>query len=126
MTFSEYPWLRSPRFRHRTERRKYREAQSAPPFGAYQFSFTASFKISMTRACSATIFFGRTFSFCRALSPFAIYGCLLLVHTMTFLCHLKESFPASGQKEFSHSDWYKDGEVVKFILAEGKVANFGS
>ena len=45
---------------------------------------------------------------------------------MTFLCHLKESFPASGQKEFSHSDWYKDGEVVKFILAEGKVANFGS
>ena len=50
--------------------------RSPSAFGAYQFPFAASFKISMSRACSATIFFSRPFSFCRALSSFAISGAI--------------------------------------------------
>ena len=50
--------------------------RSPSTFGAYQFPFAASFKISMSRACSATIFFSRPFSFCRALSSFAISGAM--------------------------------------------------
>ncbi len=45
-------------------------------FGAYQFPFAASFRISMSSACSATIFFNRAFSFSRALSCLAISGCM--------------------------------------------------
>ena len=50
--------------------------RSPPPSGAYPFPFADSFKISMSRAWSATIFFSRTFSFRRALTSFAISGCL--------------------------------------------------
>ena len=50
--------------------------RSPSTFGAYQFPFAASFKISMSRACSATIFFSRPFSFCRAFSSFAISGAM--------------------------------------------------
>ena len=50
--------------------------RSPSTFGAYQFPFAASFKISMSRACSATIFFSRAFSFSRPLSCFAISGCM--------------------------------------------------
>ncbi len=49
---------------------------SPSTFRAYQFPFAASFKISMSRACSATIFFSRPFSFCRALSSLAISGAM--------------------------------------------------
>ena len=48
--------------------------RSPSTFGAHQFPFAASFKISMSRACSATIFFSREFSFCRAFSSLAISG----------------------------------------------------
>ena len=48
--------------------------RSPSTLGAYQFPLAASFKISMSRACSATIFFSRAFSFSRALSCLAIYG----------------------------------------------------
>ena len=50
--------------------------RSPSTFGVYEFPFAASFKISMSRACSATIFFSRAFSFCKALSSFAIFGCM--------------------------------------------------
>ena len=36
---------------------------SSATFGAYQFPFAASFRISISRACSATSFFRRAFSF---------------------------------------------------------------
>ncbi len=35
----------------------------SPTFGAYQFPWAASLRISMSRACSATSFFSREFSF---------------------------------------------------------------
>ncbi len=54
----------------------YLSDRSPLTFGAYQFPFAASFKISMSRACSATIFFSRPFSFCRPLSSFAISGAM--------------------------------------------------
>ena len=50
--------------------------RSSPTFEVYYFPFAASFKISISTACSATIFFNRTFSFRRALSSFAISGCI--------------------------------------------------
>ena len=50
--------------------------RSPRPLGPYPFPFTASFKISMSRACLATIFFNWTLSFHRALSSFTISGCL--------------------------------------------------
>ena len=46
------------------------------PFGAYQFPFTVSFQISISRAWLATIFFNRTFSFHSNLSSFSISRCL--------------------------------------------------
>jgi len=36
---------------------------SSSTLGAYQFPWEASLRISMSRACSATIFFSRAFSF---------------------------------------------------------------
>ena len=50
--------------------------RSPTSFGAYQFPFAASFKISMSSACSATIFFSRAFSFCRAFSSLVISGAM--------------------------------------------------
>ena len=50
--------------------------RSTSTFGADQFPFAASFNISMSRACSATSFFSRAFSFCRAFSSFVISGCI--------------------------------------------------
>ena len=50
--------------------------RSPSSFGAYQFPFAASFKISMSSACSATIFFSRAFSFCRAFSSLVISGAM--------------------------------------------------
>ena len=49
---------------------------SSSTLGAYQFPWEASLRISMSRACSATIFFSRAFSFWRALSCLAISGCI--------------------------------------------------
>ena len=46
------------------------------PLGAYQFLFAASFRISMSSACSATIFFSRAFSFSKALNCFVMSGCI--------------------------------------------------
>jgi hypothetical protein len=40
-----------------------RNTRSPSKFGAYQFPFVASFKISIASACSVTIFFSRAFSF---------------------------------------------------------------
>ena len=45
-------------------------------FGAYQFPWEASLRISISRACSATSFFNRAFSFWRAFSCLAISGCI--------------------------------------------------
>ena len=49
---------------------------SSSTFEAYQFPREASLRISMSRACSATIFFSRAFSFWRAFSCLAISGCI--------------------------------------------------
>ncbi len=46
------------------------------PFGAHQFPLTASFNISMSRACSATSFFSRAFSYSSDLSCLAIAGAM--------------------------------------------------
>ena len=50
-----------------------------PPsaFGAYQFPFAASLRISMSRAWSATNFFNREFSFSRAFNCLTISGCII-------------------------------------------------
>ncbi len=45
-------------------------------FGAYQFPWEASLRISISKACSATSFFNRAFSFWRAFSCLAISGCI--------------------------------------------------
>ena len=65
-------------FRHflRPQTATYFGDRSPSTFGAYQFPFAASFKISMSRACSATIFFSRAFSFCRAFSSLVISGAM--------------------------------------------------
>ena len=46
------------------------------PLRAHQFPFAASFRISMSKACSATSFFSRAFSFSSDLSCLAISGAI--------------------------------------------------
>ena len=48
--------------------------RASATFRAYQFPLAASLRISISRACSATIFFSLAFSFSRASSCLAISG----------------------------------------------------
>jgi hypothetical protein len=50
--------------------------RASPPLGAHQFPLAASLRISMSRACSATSFFSRAFSFSNARSCRVISGAI--------------------------------------------------